>query len=280
MISILSNNGFPSLSREVFGLSFRHPIGLRPGFIPDGEHFNAFPGFSFVEIGPLTVQPQGSPVGRSILRRRTVTDGSMDNRGVGNAIQHLHSNPPRRLVLANLAPSFAHRATEDIVRDLTTAFSMMYDFADMFVIDTFRANCDGAVALQNIDILSEVFDSILDMRNCYDDPKPILARVLPTISRSVLAEILDYMRLNGLDGIVAGFNDYPLDLVRDIAAMTKGRYPIIACGGIDTPKKAEEILDAGASLIQLGCPPRHILKYLDAKAQGQSVPFIGKDEID
>ena len=104
--------------------------------------------------------------------------GSVDNRGVSNAIRHLSRvRRKRSLVMANLAPVYVHRSAEDIVRDLTAAFSMMYDFADMFVIDTFRPNCDGVVALQNIDIMSEVLDSILDMRNCYDEYKPILVKV-------------------------------------------------------------------------------------------------------
>lgn len=280
MNSLFAANNFPSLTREVFGITFRHPAGLPPGYAPDGEHFNAFPGFSFVEIGPLTVLPQGNPIARSLFHRRKALGGSVDNKGVGNAIRHLHRTGARTLIMANLAPAYTHRATEDIVRDITTAFSMMYDFADLFVVDTFRPNCDGSVALQNIDILSEVLDSIFDIRYCYEDPKPVLVRVLPSISRAVLSEILGYMRLYGADGVIAGYNDYPLDLVRDIRSMTDGRFPVIACGGIDTPQKAAAVLDAGASLVQLSCGPRRVLKYLDACVREGVTPSVGKDDID
>lgn len=268
MKPLFGNNSYPSLAREIFGIEFRHPIGLPPGFLPDGDHVSAFRKYSFVEVGPLTVLPQGDPVTHGLFRKRSVKDGMADNRGVGYAIQRLNRAELGTTVAANLAPSFVHRSTEEIVRDLTTAFTMMYDFADMFVIDTFRANCDGSVALQNIDILSEVLDSILDMRTCYEDPKPILVRVLPSISRSVLGEILDYMRLYGVDGIVAGYRDYPVDLVRDISAMTKGRYPVVACGGVDDPLKAAGLLSAGADLVQAAVSPRRILKYLGSTAHG------------
>lgn len=280
MFFLSGTNNYPSLSREVFGIDFRHPAGLSPGFLPDGEHFNAFQGFSFVEIGPLTVLPQGNPAARNLFRRRAVADGALDNKGIRNAIDHLHRARPKTLVMANLAPAFVHRSTEDIVRDITTAFSMMYDFADMFVVDTFRPNCDGTVALQNIDILSEVLDSIFDIRNCYEDPKPVLLRVLPSISRAVLSEILGYMRLNGADGIIAGYNDYPLDLVRDINAMTDGRFPVIACGRIDTPQAAEAVLEAGASLVQLSCSPRRVLRHLDARARAMEADSAAKDDKD
>lgn len=280
MIHLFRTDDYPFLSRELFGIDFRHPIGLPPGFIPDGDHFNAFSSFSFAEVGPLTVQPQGNPVARGLFRRRSFTGGAADNKGIRHAIDRLRQADSRCHIMANLAPAFDHRATEDIVRDLTSAFSMMYDFADMFVIDTFRPNCDGAIALQNIDILSEVLDSILDMRTCYEDPKPVFVRVLPSISRTVLGEILNYLRLYGVDGIVAGFRDYPLDLVRDIVSMTDGRFPVIACGGTDSPQKAEALLDAGACLVQLSCAPRHVIKYLDAKFRGLEAPSIAKDDID
>lgn len=281
MSFIFNTSSYPSLRRELFGLSFRHPVGLAPGFIPDGEHTGAFPAFSFVEVGPLTVIPQGGANPGGFMKRRMCAAGSVDNRGVGNAISHLgRVRRKRGLVMANLAPAFVHRSTEDVVKDLTSAFTMMYDFADMFVVDTFRPNCDGVVALQNIDILSEALDSILDMRNCYDEYKPVFVRVLPTISRAVLAEMLNYMRLYGIDGIVAGFNDYPLDLVADIVGMTGGRFPVIACGGADTPRKVDALLDAGASLVQVGMRPGRILKHLDEKARGVKAPTVGKDEID
>ena len=94
-----------------------------------------------------------------------------------------------------------------------------------------------------------------------------------------LAEILDWCMLSGIDGIVAGnasrnidlleleegkktrFRNaaisgaplFPksLELVKFINKHTKGRFPIIGVGGIMTPSQAKEMLDAGASLIEM-----------------------------
>lgn len=257
----------PSLKCEAFGIGFPHPVALAPGFVPDGERYNSFPGFAFVEIGPLTLKKQGDTGVRKLFSMRRTARSQMANLGIRNSIQHMQERPPKTVIAANLAPMFIHRSTDDIVKDITSAFSLMYDFADMFIIDTFRANADGVVALQNIDILSEVLDSVLDMRICYEVTKPVLVRVVPTIPRALLEEILDYMRRNGVDGIIAGYDSDPAELVNDIVRMTDGRYPVIACGGIDTPEKAAAMLDAGACLVQAVTSPRRIIKHLEERGQ-------------
>ena len=127
----------------------------------------------------------------------------------------------------------------------------MYDFADLFVIDTFRKNNDGVAPLQSAEFLSESIDALIDMRFCYEHFKPILVRVNSDILQGSLAGLLDYMMYSGLDGIIAGYEEYPLDLVRRIGYFTGGRFPVIACGGIDSPEKADELLAAGATLLQV-----------------------------
>ena len=273
---------YPALRREVFGIEFPHPVALSPGFLPNGERYNTFRSFSFVEIGPLTIQPQEESRVKGIFsqRKRNSTPAALSNKGIRNSIDHIQSHPPRTRIAANIAPMSDHVSTESIVADMTSAFSLMYDFADMFVVDTFRQNSDGVAPLQNTDILSEVMDSILDLRRCYDEAKPIVVRVSTFISRSILSSMLDYMRYSGIDGVIAGYDSYPLDLVKDIARMTDGRFPVIACGNIDNAIKAEELLSAGASLVQVThTTASSILSYLDGKAKGTD-PASYRDSID
>ena len=42
-----------------------------------------------------------------------------------------------------------------------------------------------------------------------------------------------------------------LEMVRYIREKSRGRLPIIGAGGIMTPAQAQEMLDAGASLIEI-----------------------------
>ena len=54
-------------------------------------------------------------------------------------------------------------------------------------------------------------------------------------------------------GGLSGAPLYPiaLALVKDFAAATKGKVPIIAVGGISSVAQAKEMLDAGASLVEI-----------------------------
>ena len=59
-IRLLYGKEYPSLEREVFGLRFPSPVGLAGGLDKNGDYYNNLGdfGFSFVEIGSLTPQPQ------------------------------------------------------------------------------------------------------------------------------------------------------------------------------------------------------------------------------
>ena len=253
---------------EAFGIKFDHPIALAPGLVPDGELYNTFKSYSFVEIGPLTVKPQGDTGVRKLFSRHKAVRTGLANKGIRNSIAHLQAVKPQTIIAANLAPAYTHHTAEDIVKDVTEGFSLMYDFADMFIIDTFRSNADGLAPMQSLDILSEVMDSILDMRRCYDEAKPILVRVTPLISRAILSDVLDYMRLSGIDGVIAGYDTYCPDFVKEILDMTQRRYPVIACGDINSPRRAIEMLDLGAVLVQANASVSWILNYIEKTVDG------------
>lgn len=63
-------------------------------------------------------------------------------------------------------------------------------------------------------------------------------------------------------------------MVKYIHQKSKGLIPIIACGGIMTPQQAKEMLDAGASLIEIytgfiykgPAMVRNIVNYLEKNA--------------
>ncbi len=138
----------------------------------------------------------------------------------------------------------------------------------------------GRTALQDITFLSEIVDRLLDLRMYYDNYKPILLKVSPDLSHPQLDEIIDYCLRSGIDGIVAGNTTrsregitsipaekieaignggmsgaplYPknLDLVKYVHAKSEGKLPIVGVGGIMSPEQAKEMLDAGASLIEI-----------------------------
>lgn len=119
----------------------------------------------------------------------------------------------------------------------------------------------------------------MQQRELKNQKKPVLLKISPDLNAKQLDETLDLLEKLNLDGIVAtnttitrnglktsqarvkeigdgGLSGAPitersLEVVRYIHEKTSGTVPIIAVGGIMSVKDALNMLDAGASLIQL-----------------------------
>ncbi len=96
-----------------------------------------------------------------------------------------------------------------------------------------------------------------------------------TTSREFLttpSDRVDFIGDGGLSG--APLFKKSLEIVQYIYNKTNGQLPIIAVGGVMTPKQAKEMIDSGASLVQIYTGfiyngpgfVRSILKYLAKKS--------------
>ena len=85
----------PSLSKEVFGITFPNPVGLAGGLDKNGEFYNDMAnfGFGFVEIGSLTPLPQDGNAKPRCFRvpqdKAIINRFGINNKGVKNAVEHL-----------------------------------------------------------------------------------------------------------------------------------------------------------------------------------------------
>lgn len=284
IVRSLYKRTYPTLEREVFGIRFPNPVGLAGGLDKNGEYYNDMAnfGFGFVEIGSLTPQPQdGNPKPRcfrSIQDKAIINRFGINNKGVKNAVEHLKKVRPEVIVAANISKNTTS-INEDAAKDYESAFALMYDFVDMFVLNVSCPNVVGLTSLQDITFLSDIVDKLLSLRMYYDEYRPILLKVSPDLPHQQLDEIIDYCMRSGVDGIVAGnttrsregltisqeqidkignggmsgapIRKKNLELVRYISEKTKGKLPIIGVGGIMSGKDAKDMLDAGASLIEI-----------------------------
>lgn len=224
-----------NLETEVFGLKFPHPVGLGAGFDHNGDLFTTLSdfGFSFVEVGPLSPLPQ--PGNRH----------SQSNKGIQYAIQQAQKAHSRESVLAfDIIKNGESVTDEDIARDYLTAFSLAYDFADLFILNFQRPSLD---TLRNPERFKAVVDPILEARLAYETYKPILIKLSPDLTPEQMDDAVDYCRLYGVDGVVAG----SVANIKHIAEHTEGRFPIIGYGGIRSTADADEMLKAGASLLEI-----------------------------
>jgi len=270
----------PSLKRSVFGLDFANPVGLAAGFDSNGEYFNelsAF-GFGFLEFGSVSPEAQNGGQKPRLLRfkkeKALVNRVEARNKGVRYAISRIQSGRPDCVLCANITYDGSSIKDEEIVNDYQKAFSLLYDFVDMFTVSVSRPNADGLLEVQDRNSLADIIDPLLELRLCYEQYKPILIKVSPDTPLDQLDEMIDYCMLSGVDGVIAGDTtrhleslnrpsvtagylsgaplfERSLSVVKHIHEHTKGRFPIVGCGGITTPEQAAEMLSSGATLVQL-----------------------------
>lgn len=189
------------IDREVFGLHFYNPLGLGAGLDKRAEMSSILEdlGFSFVEIGPL------------------------DAASTRTAIANIQKQPYEDIVAACISS------------DITTSFSLIYDFCSFFVIDQ----------PQHLD--EKELDQVLNVRLTYDEYKPIVVKLPEMMGTEDLHKALDYCMYSGIDGVQVR----SLEHVKAVNEYTSGRMTIIANSHIKTPSEALELLNNGASLIEL-----------------------------
>ncbi|MCK9625413.1 MAG: quinone-dependent dihydroorotate dehydrogenase [Bacteroidales bacterium] len=303
ILRILYTVKHQGMEKELFGINFKNPIGIAGGLDKNGEYYNDLAnfGFSFVEIGSITPLPQlGNPKPRCFRLpedQAIVNRMGLNNKGVRYAVDRLKERHPKVVIAGNLTKN-TKTSNKLAVKDFEKSFSIMYDFVDMFVLNISCPNVKDLEELQDITILSDIIDKLITIRRFNDEQRPILLKLSPDIPKEQLDEIIELVMISGLDGIVAtnttrsrdglitdkkyledigegGLSGAPLfekslEFVKYIHTKTEGNVPIIGVGGIMTPKQAKEMLDAGASLIEIYTGfiyngpgfVRNILKYL------------------
>ena len=218
IIRWLYSRDYPSLRRNVFGLDMSNPVGIAAGFDPTARMCDMLQdaGFAYVQTGPFYDKDQ-----------------------IIKAISALKNRRRLKIVAANLGTRGPALTKEGNVDFYETAFSLLYDFVDMFVVQ-----------MDDIDVN---LDPLLNKRAGMDTYKPVLVQLTAHAERDSENEILHYALLSGVDGLIVGSGDFEktLEMVKGVLSKMEGRLPVVASGGIFTPEQAGRLLDEGASMIEL-----------------------------
>lgn len=273
------------LQRELFGITFKNPIGFAAGFDKNAVVYNQLGnmGFSFVEIG--TVTPKGQPGNPKPRNFRLKKDKAIINRmgfnndGLVRVIKRIREQKRKNVVLGGNIGKNTSVANEEAVNDYVKTFVGLYDYVDYFTVNVSCPNIGNLQKLQNKAELEIILKALVNERRYMDVYKPILLKISPDLSFEQIDDTLYIIREIGIDGIVAvntttsreglitppekiqeigngGLSGKPLteralEVVKYISEQTSGELPIIAVGGIMTVQDALNMLNAGASLIQL-----------------------------
>ena len=274
----------PILATSVWGLDFPNPVGLAAGFDKHAEVCDAMLalGFGFVEAGTVTPRPQPGNSGQRLFR--LAEDEAVINRfgfnscGIAPFAGRLAKRRAHRaggIVGANLGKN---RDTEDCAADYIACIEAVSDLADYLVVNISSPNTPGLRALQARAQIEELLARVHNARRASAATRrpPLLVKVGPDLDDGEIRDIAEVALATGVDGLIignttvarpptlksphraapGGLSGKPLlaPSTACLAAMyraTRGKIPIIGCGGIASGADAYAKIRAGASLVAL-----------------------------
>ena len=270
----------PAKPIDLFGLTFRNPVGLAAGFDKNGVALPAWAalGFGFVEIGTVTAKPQPGnskprifryPEQQALINRLGFNNDGADV--VAARLRRLRESKrwPQIPVGINIGKSKV-TPLEEASEDYLYSFRQLAPFADYIAVNVSSPNTPGLRSLQEHEALSGLLIAIREENR--RTRKPIVLKIAPDLSPADLEAIITSCEANEISGIIAtnttldhssipaardqmgGLSGGPLrerstDVVRFIRSRSK--LPVIASGGIFDTQSAHEKLDAGAELLQI-----------------------------
>ncbi len=277
----LSND--PRLEREVFGLKFKHPVGLAAGFDKDAKLFNELGnlGFAFVEIGTVTPKAQPGNPKKRLFRleedEAIINRMGFNNDGVEAAKKRLiegRGKVPGLIIGGNIGKNKS-TSNDRALEDYLIAFNALFEVVDYFVINVSSPNTPNLRALQDREPLLHLLTELQRENLAKTSPKPILLKIAPDLNEGQLRDIIAIIEESGIAGVIAtnttldrdnlrskhqgeagGLSGKPLtqkslEVIRFLHRESGGAFPIIAVGGIHSAEDALAKLEAGASLLQL-----------------------------
>ncbi|MFC4306275.1 quinone-dependent dihydroorotate dehydrogenase [Cohnella boryungensis] len=276
----------PELAVDLFGLHFRHPVGLAAGLDKNARAVSGFSriGLSFIEVG--TVTPKGQAGNDQPRLFRLPPDEALINRmGFNNegadAMAERLAKLSRRIVpLAVNIGKNKVTPNEKAADDYRACIRTLFPYGDFFVVNISSPNTPDLRALQHGDELRHLLDAVKDEMGKQAErhgelPKPILVKIAPDNTQEQLGYMAEAIQLSGMSGIIAtnttigrdglthrnagetgGLSGRPLthrstEVIRELYKLTQGKLPIIGSGGIFTADDAYEKILAGASLVEV-----------------------------
>ncbi len=274
---------------HAMGLTFPGPLGLAAGFDKNAEGIDALAalGFSFVEVGTVTGEPQpGNPRPRLFrlpADRAIVNRMGFNNDGAAVVARRLAARRTDRsaapVVLGVNIGKTKVVPEEDAVADYEKSTRLLAPYADYLVVNVSSPNTPGLRDLQAVEKLRPLLEAVRRQADAVTDRRvPLLVKIAPDLGDDDVLAVADLALELGLDGIVAtnttisrdglastaeevarvgagGLSGAPLrERALEVLRLLRGRVgpdlTLVAVGGISTAEDARERLDAGATLLQ------------------------------
>lgn len=274
----------PKLERNLFGLTFKNPVGLAAGFDKNAVLYNELAdfGFGFIEIGTVTPKSQEGNPKKRLFRLKSdkgiINRMGFNNNGLSAAIHQLKKNKKKLIIGGNIGKNTL-TTPENYTKDYLECFSELHSYVDYFVLNVSCPNVGSHAKLTDKDYLVELINACKEINISKPKQKPILLKIAPDLNEIQLDEIIALIAETKIDGVIAsntsvsreglktstnrlneigngGLSGKPIRekstaVIKYLADKSNKAFPIIGVGGIHSAKDALEKINAGADLVQI-----------------------------
>jgi dihydroorotate dehydrogenase len=268
-----------TLTRQVFGLTFRNPVGLGAGFDKNARYLTALEalGFGFVEIGTVTPLPQTGnsrprlfrlPEDQALINRMGFNNDGVERiaerLGKWRAGRKLPVGSQQLIVGGNIGKNKS-TPNEEAWKDYEICFRGLFDQVDYFVVNVSSPNTPGLRELQEKDALRKILSNLQAVnREMAGEkavrPKPLLLKIAPDLSLQQIDDVIELALEIKLDGFVA-------------ANTTISRE-----GLLSSPSKLEDIGAGGLSGVPVKEKSTEIVRHVHKQTKG-TIPVIASGGI-
>jgi len=272
------------LERNLFGLTFKNPVGLAAGFDKNAVLYNELAnfGFGFIEIGTITPKAQAGNPKKRLFRLKAdnaiINRMGFNNEGLEAAIQQLKKNKGKLIIGGNIGKN-TDTMPDGYTADYLKCFSELHPFVDYFVLNVSCPNVGSHAKLTDKDYLIELITAVQNSNKTFSKQKPILLKIGPDLNQIQLDEVIEIVSETKIDGVIAtntsinragllaseqqleaigngGLSGKPIKnsstkVIKYLADTSNKAFPIIGVGGIHSAEDALEKINAGADLVQI-----------------------------
>jgi dihydroorotate dehydrogenase len=274
----------PHTAVTLFGLRFPNRVGLAAGFDKNGRYVDALGalGFGFIEVGTVTPRAQPGQSRPRLFRvgpaQALINRMGFPNEGAASIAARLAQRRFAGVCGVNIGKNAA-TPLASAVDDYIECFRTVAPHTDYVAINVSSPNTEGLRQLQEPDQLQPIVSAVIEARRELQAATgrrvPLLLKVSPDLAPADLVSSARLACEAGIDGIIAtnttldrtgvaprwraqagGLSGAPLrplalQAVQVLRAALGAGVPIVAAGGIDSARHAQDAFAAGADLVQV-----------------------------
>ena len=272
------------LERNLFGITFKNPVGLAAGFDKNAVLYNELAnfGFGFIEIGTVTPKGQEGNPKKRLFRLKDdqgiINRMGFNNDGLETAIEQLKKNKGKLIIGGNIGKN-TQTSPQNYTNDYEECFKGLHPHVDYFVLNVSCPNVGSHEKLNDKKYLLELILAMQKLNNQEIVQKPILLKIAPDLNNNQLDEIIELVAETKIDGVIAsntsttrnnlktskqflkdigngGLSGQPIKelstrVIKYLAQNSNKAFPIIGVGGIHSAEDALDKIEAGADLVQI-----------------------------